>query len=199
MQRENISDELVRLIAECLAGTADREQHARLEEWLGNVALMTDMDNDEPENRNKVTLMTVHSAKGLEFRHVFIMGLEEELFPSVRDGDSAEIEEERRLFYVALTRAKERSCLSMAEQRFVHGSMTFRRPSRFVREIDEQFLDGSVQDEGGGGGRDGFSPASRPAWEPRKPAWEARKPEPLQKVVPVTPDAKPQMRQYLTP
>ncbi len=84
---------------------------------------MTDMDNDEPENRNKVTLMTVHSAKGLEFRHVFIMGLEEELFPSVRDGDSAEIEEERRLFYVALTRAKERSCLSMAEQRFVIGDV----------------------------------------------------------------------------
>ncbi len=163
-----------------------------LEDWLGNVALMTDMDSDDDtENRDRVTLMTVHSAKGLEFRHVFIVGLEEELFPLVRDGDSTEIEEERRLFYVALTRAKERSFVSMAGSRFIHGSMAFRRPSRFVREIDRRFLDGSVMDDamhrGGGGG--GFGRADKPTWEPRKvgtptASYAARN------VVPVVPDAR---------
>jgi DNA helicase-2/ATP-dependent DNA helicase PcrA len=170
-----------------------------LEDWLASVALMTDMDTDEPENQNKVTLMTVHSAKGLEFSHVFIVGLEEELFPSVREGDSAEVEEERRLFYVALTRAKVRSFLSMAEMRFIHGNMAFRRPSRFVREIDEKFLDGSVAER-----QSTFSGAEKPAWEARKPSWEAHKPsaqssapawrqqrtEEPQRVAPVAPEAR---------
>ncbi|MDR2891228.1 MAG: UvrD-helicase domain-containing protein [Alistipes sp.] len=142
-----------------------------LDEWLQTVALMTDMDEGEAEDRNKVTLMTVHSAKGLEFRHVFIIGLEEELFPSVRDGDASEMEEERRLFYVALTRAKERSYLSLAETRFIHGSMAFRRPSRFVREIDAKYIDGSAADEGRESG-----PPQRPAWDSGRSAWEANKP-----------------------
>ncbi len=172
-------------------GVVDDEASAiTLEDWLGNVALMTDMDNDEPENRNKVTLMTVHSAKGLEFGHVFIVGLEEELFPSVREGDSSEVEEERRLFYVALTRARERSFLSLAQMRFIHGSMAFRRPSRFVKEIDARFLEGAMSDEvpvqaaGGAFGRS----STPPLWEYRKP----RRDEPAspQKVAPVAPDAR---------
>ncbi|MDR2894594.1 MAG: UvrD-helicase domain-containing protein, partial [Alistipes sp.] len=188
-----------------------------LEAWLDNVSLMSDMDNDDPENDNKVTLMTVHSAKGLEFRHVLVVGLEEGLFPSTRDGDSSETEEERRLFYVALTRAKERSFLSMAQTRFIHGNMEFRRPSRFVHEIDPRFLDGSLSDEAGGngggsarqsqpvwgrnGGSDsGYAKNERPAWEARKPDWNARRPdrpayparqaEPPQRVAPVAPDSR---------
>lgn len=173
--------------AEALEEGTDPEAASSLEEWLGSVALMSDMDNDEPENRNKVTLMTVHSAKGLEFRHVFIVGLEEELFPSIKDGDSQELEEERRLFYVALTRAKERSYLSMAQTRFIHGNMAFRRTSRFVREIDEQFLDGAPADGRGDGGPGSNGPSAgrwsggradradgRSAQRGGNPAWEAR-------------------------
>ncbi len=163
---ENIEELLNSMISDGATNEDGEAIALTLEEWLGNVALMTDMDSgDEPENRNKVTLMTVHSAKGLEFRHVFIVGLEEELFPSVRDGDSTEIEEERRLFYVALTRAKERSFLSMAEMRFIHGSMAFRRPSRFVREIDPQFLNGSMREDE----KPKFGGSDRPMWEARKP------------------------------
>uniref|UniRef100_S0DE87 DNA 3'-5' helicase n=1 Tax=termite gut metagenome TaxID=433724 RepID=S0DE87_9ZZZZ len=191
---ENI-DELLNSMAavttEALEDGVDPETPPSLEEWLQNVALMTDMDNDEPENRNKVALMTVHAAKGLEFRHVFIMGMEEELFPSLRDGDHAEIEEERRLFYVALTRAKERSFVSLADQRFIHGNMDFRRPSRFVREIDEKYLDGSLADTAPPVSAD-WAPR-KPTWESRaagRPAWEPRKPEPPRKVAPITPETR---------
>jgi DNA helicase-2/ATP-dependent DNA helicase PcrA len=165
---ENIEELLNSMVAEEATNDDGEAIAPTLEDWLGNVALMTDMDSaDEPENTNRVTLMTVHSAKGLEFRHVFIVGLEEELFPSVRDGDTTEIEEERRLFYVALTRAKERSFLSMAEQRFIHGNMAFRRPSRFVREIDRQFVDGTLADDTPR--QSGFGGSSQSMWEPRKP------------------------------
>ncbi|MDR2912783.1 MAG: UvrD-helicase domain-containing protein [Alistipes sp.] len=180
---ENI-DELLNSMAE----TPEDGELPNLEDWLGNVALMTDMDSEAEADPNRVTLMTVHSAKGLEFGHVFIVGLEEELFPSIKDGDTAEVEEERRLFYVALTRARERSFLSMAEMRFIHGNMAFRRPSRFVREIDERFIEGSVAES---------RQAPKPAWEPRKPSWgaqkpswEPRKPEPPQRVAPVAPDSR---------
>jgi DNA helicase-2/ATP-dependent DNA helicase PcrA len=171
-----------------------------LEDWLGSVALMTDMDtdNDDPENRNKVTLMTVHSAKGLEFRRVFIIGLEEDLFPSLRGGDRQEVEEERRLFYVALTRAKERAYVSLSTMRFLRGTMDFRRPSRFLEEIDATFIDEDGRSaDGNKGGRSGWNTGSnesrmneKPAWETRKPDWSARKPEPPQEVVPVAPDAR---------
>lgn len=113
-----------------------------LEVWVQNVALLTDMDNEKDENRNKVTLMTVHAAKGLEFRYVFIVGLEENLFPSMMSMNSPDsIEEERRLFYVAVTRAKEAVTLSFAESRFKWGSTEFCRPSRFLSEIDPKYLD----------------------------------------------------------
>ena len=103
--------------------------------------LMTDMDKDDPEDRNKVTLMTVHSAKGLEYKYVYIVGLEENLFPSQRAAESPDgIEEERRLFYVALTRAKVEATISYAEMRFKWGNMEFSRPSCFLREIDPRYV-----------------------------------------------------------
>jgi DNA helicase II / ATP-dependent DNA helicase PcrA len=114
-----------------------------LEEFLTEVALLTDVDNDEnKDDKNKVTLMTVHSAKGLEFPYVYIVGLEESLFPSYMSLNTrAELEEERRLFYVALTRAKEKVTLAHAENRYKWGSLTMSKASRFIEEIDQQYLE----------------------------------------------------------
>lgn len=127
--------------AEIRAGERQPEEEATVEEWLQNVMLMTDMDKDDPEDRNKVTLMTVHSAKGLEYKYVYIVGMEENLFPSQRAAESPDgIEEERRLFYVALTRAKVAATISYAEMRFKWGNMEFSRPSCFLNEIDPKYI-----------------------------------------------------------
>ncbi len=113
-----------------------------IDEWLQNIMLLTDMDNEEEGATNKVTLMTVHAAKGLEFQHIFITGLEENLFPSMMAITSSEgIEEERRLFYVALTRAKRSATLTFSQSRFKWGEMSFCTPSRFLKEIDPSLLD----------------------------------------------------------
>ncbi len=119
-----------------------------LEEWLQNISLLTDMDTDENDGRNWVTLLTAHSSKGLEFDHIFITGMEENLFPSVISLTSPEqVEEERRLFYVALTRAKRDATITFASSRFKWGSMEFSRPSRFLKEIDPRYLDLRYEDE----------------------------------------------------
>ncbi len=122
---------------------SEREAHetATLEEWLENVMLMTDMDNESEDDKNRVTLMTVHSSKGLEYKYIYIVGVEENLFPSQRAVESGDIEEERRLFYVAITRAKVAAMLSYAETRFKWGNMEFSRPSCFLREVDPKYLD----------------------------------------------------------
>ena len=134
--------------AEIRAGERQQEERATIEEWLQGVMLMTDMDKDDPQDRNKVTLMTVHSAKGLEYKFVYIVGLEENLFPSQRAVESPDgFEEERRLFYVALTRAKELATLSYAEMRFKWGQMEFSRPSCFLREIDSRYLETDAMQE----------------------------------------------------
>lgn len=133
------TDEQKRIAAE---SGDDAQARVTLDEWLQNVALLTDVDNEKPEERNKVTMMTVHGAKGLEFEYVYVAGLEENLFPSMMSlGNDEGLEEERRLFYVALTRAKRGAVLSFAESRFKWGEMTFCRPSRFLGEIDPKFLD----------------------------------------------------------
>lgn len=122
-------------------------------EWLQSVTLLTDMDEQE-EDKEKVTLMTIHASKGLEFKDIFIVGLEENLFPSMMSMDGAEgLEEERRLFYVAVTRAMERAFLSFSEMRFKWGSMEFCSPSRFLSEIDPKYLDMAF-DLSEAGGRD---------------------------------------------
>ena len=131
--------------AEIRNGERPEGDEASIEEWLQSVMLLTDMDNDQKEDadtRNRVTLMTVHSAKGLEYGFVYIVGMEENLFPSQRAMETPDgLEEERRLFYVALTRAKCEATLSYAETRFKWGSMEFSNPSRFLNEIDEEYLD----------------------------------------------------------
>ena len=124
-------------------GEREEGEEATIEEWLQSLMLLTDMDNvEDEEEKNRVTLMTVHSAKGLEFDYIYVVGCEENLFPSQRALETVDgIEEERRLFYVALTRAKRIATLSCAEMRFKWGNMEFSRPSRFLSEIDEQYLD----------------------------------------------------------
>jgi DNA helicase-2/ATP-dependent DNA helicase PcrA len=108
---------------------------------MANVALLTDQDTENEEDRNKVTLMTMHSAKGLEFKHVYIVGMEDTLFPSpMSSGSARELEEERRLFYVAVTRAEKQATLSYALNRYKWGNLERCNPSRFIREIDQKFL-----------------------------------------------------------
>ena len=109
-------------------------------DFLSEVSLLTDQDENLADTTERVTLMTVHAAKGLEFPVVFIAGLEENLFPSQFCVKPSEIEEERRLLYVAITRAMERCYLSFARQRFRNGQMAFNSPSRFLNDIDKQFF-----------------------------------------------------------
>ncbi len=124
------------------ANEGDMEFQGSLEEFMQEVALLTDADKDDEENNDKVSLMTIHAAKGLEFPYVYIVGLEENLFPSVQSiSTRTELEEERRLFYVALTRAMTKATLSYAESRYRWGQFTITEPSRFLDEIDESLLD----------------------------------------------------------
>ena len=128
--------------ADIRAGEREEFDRPTVEEWLQNVMLMSDMDNEDPESNNKVTLMTVHSAKGLEYKYVYIVGCEENLFPSMMALESPDgLEEERRLFYVALTRAKTLATLTCADMRFRWGQMNFSTPSRFLTEIDAQYVE----------------------------------------------------------
>ncbi len=128
--------------AEIRNGEREESEQPTVEEWMQNIMLLTDMDNEEEGEDDKVTLMTVHSSKGLEYKYVYIVGCEENLFPSQRALESPEgLEEERRLFYVALTRAKCEAVLSYSEMRFKWGNMEFSTPSRFLREIDSRYVD----------------------------------------------------------
>ena len=113
------------------------------------MALLTDLDSDNGDSNDKVTLMTIHSAKGLEFPTVFVVGLEENIFPSPMSINSIrELEEERRLLYVAITRAEKHCILTCAQNRWRYGRMEYDTPSRFIRDIDPGLLD--TQGEKGG-------------------------------------------------
>lgn len=139
---ENIQELLNSIKSFTLADGEDR--NIPLSEYLQNVVLLTDQDDPEEGLESKVSLMTVHSAKGLEFRYVYIVGMEENLFPSARSvSDPNDLEEERRLFYVAITRAKEELIISYAKSRFNWGNLESCRPSRFLREIDNQYIESS--------------------------------------------------------
>ena len=110
--------------------------------FMQDVALLTDADNDKDDNADKVLMMTIHAAKGLEFPYIYIVGVEENLFPSVQSlGTRAELEEERRLFYVAITRAEVKLTISYAESRFRWGTPTMCEPSRFIEEIDQSYIE----------------------------------------------------------
>lgn len=140
-RRENIQELLNGMNDFCDTRREEGNEHIYLTDFLSEVSLLTDQDSDKESDGNKVTLMTVHSAKGLEFGNVFIVGLEENLFPSSMTGDSPRaMEEERRLFYVALTRAERHCFLSYSKTRFRYGKMEFGSPSRFLKEIDTSLV-----------------------------------------------------------
>lgn len=140
-RKENIEELVNGMNDFCAMRQEEGNPNTSLTDFLSEVSLLTDQDSDKDSDGEKVTLMTVHSAKGLEFRNVFVVGMEENLFPSGMVGDSPKaMEEERRLFYVAITRAEEHCFLSFAKTRFRYGKMEFGSPSRFLRDIDTRFL-----------------------------------------------------------
>ena len=160
-RRENV-DSLMSGIAEFVQAQQedDDAEHTRLTDYLSTVSLMTDMDNDDGKDDNdKITLMTIHSAKGLEFNTVFVVGLEENIFPSLLSTDNPDaIEEERRLLYVAITRAEKHCYLTWAHSRWRYGKMDgFVNPSRFLNDLDSKFTATTVE-----GGR--YTGESRGSW-----------------------------------
>ena len=152
----------------------DQGDQIYLPDFLQEVALLTDLDSDNGDSNDKVTLMTIHSAKGLEFPTVFVVGLEENIFPSPMCTNSMrELEEERRLLYVAITRAEKHCILTCAQNRWRYGRMEYDTPSRFIRDIDPELID--VQGEAGGG-KPSYGGSRSPEWmqNPRPVATQFR-------------------------
>ena len=147
-----------------------------LQDYLQDVALLTDADSDGDKDEPRVSLMTVHAAKGLEFPTVFVVGLEENIFPSPLSAASLrELEEERRLLYVAITRAEKHCILTNAKNRWRYGKMEFDNPSRFIDEIDSKLIDSQDEAVGSLFGSRADSSSDQPEWaraqRPRRP-WE---------------------------
>ena len=138
---ENI-EELINAVQDFIDGQKEIvDSNGSLNEFLEDVALISDLDKDIEKSEPKVSLMTIHLAKGLEFSNVYIVGLEEDLFPSALSSTTrSDLEEERRLFYVALTRAKKKIILSHSKTRYRWGKLNDCEPSRFISEIDTQFI-----------------------------------------------------------
>ena len=142
MSRTQNIQELLNAMSEFVSTRQEQgEEHNRLTDFLSEVSLLTDQDTDRESENEKVTLMTVHSAKGLEFSHIFVVGMEEDLFPSsMARTEMRGLEEERRLFYVALTRARESCTITYAKSRFRNGQTNPARESRFLKDIDPAYL-----------------------------------------------------------
>ena len=157
-RQENLQ-ELLDGIAAFVQERKEQGQEYLLTNYLQEVSLLSDVDENDSQTEDRLTLMTVHSAKGLEFRVVFIVGMEEGLFPSQMSSDSMRaLEEERRLFYVAITRAEEYLVITNARSRFRYGKTEFSEPSRFLREIDPRFI--QVKGSGSVSSSPGFSQRS---------------------------------------
>jgi DNA helicase-2/ATP-dependent DNA helicase PcrA len=149
----------------------DMGDEVYLPDFLQEVALLTDLDSDDGDENDKVVLMTIHAAKGLEFPTVFVVGLEENIFPSPMCTNSMrELEEERRLLYVAITRAEKHCILTCAQNRFRYGRMEYDTPSRFIRDIDPELL----QVHGEAGGADSRKPYNNWMQNPRPVATQFR-------------------------
>ena len=147
-KKENLAELLSGLKEFVDLRTEEGIENVSMSAFLSEVSLATDQDREDEDNKPKVTLMTVHAAKGLEFKHVYIVGLEEELFPSALSMNSLrEIEEERRLMYVAITRAEETCTITYSTSRFRNGQTMLTRPSRFLSEIDPKYIDRSSAGE----------------------------------------------------
>ncbi|MCQ2095620.1 MAG: UvrD-helicase domain-containing protein [Bacteroidaceae bacterium] len=142
LSRQQNIQELINGLSEFVEDRTEQGNSAiHLSDYLSEVSLVSDIDSDKKDDSPKVSVMTIHSAKGLEFDTVFVVGLEEDLFPNqMASSSQRELEEERRLFYVAITRAKHRCFLTSAMQRYRFGQMEFSRPSRFINDIDSRFI-----------------------------------------------------------
>lgn len=163
-RQENLQ-ELMDGIAAFVQERKEQGQEYFLTHYLQEVSLLSDVDESDSQSEDRLTLMTVHSAKGLEFRVVFVVGMEENLFPSQMSMDSYRaLEEERRLFYVAITRAEEYLIITNAKSRFRYGKTEFCEPSRFLREIDPRFLrlKGAAVLSSGGSGT--FESSNKPSF-----------------------------------
>ncbi len=177
-RQENLEE----FLSGMLAFVEERREEGRfdelfLQDYLQDVALLTDADSDGDKDEPRVSLMTVHAAKGLEFPTVFVVGLEENIFPSPLSAASLrELEEERRLLYVAITRAEKHCILTNAKNRWRYGKMEFDNPSRFIDEIDGKLIDS--QDEAGGSlfGSMSDQPEWARAQRPRRPWEDAEQP-----------------------
>jgi DNA helicase II / ATP-dependent DNA helicase PcrA len=142
---EVIKDTLPKDESDMFAQSADKQLRT-LDEFMQEITLMTDADKDDDENKDRVSMMTIHAAKGLEFPYVHIVGLEENLFPSQLSINSrSDLEEERRLFYVAITRAEKRATLSYATMRYRYGNVLYCEPSRFIDEIEDKYMEFSEE------------------------------------------------------
>ena len=159
-------------IQELLNGIKEFSEREDIEDrgldiFMQDVALLTNDDNDKDPNADTVSLMTIHSSKGLEFSHVYIVGLEENLFPSQMSLNSrSDLEEERRLFYVAITRAEKRLVVSYATSRYRWGTLTSCEPSRFIDEIDARYLELDFKPQ--------QKPAGNPFFDDEKPQWTSK-------------------------
>lgn len=153
-RQENLQELLGGIHEFCETRMEEGIENIRLVDFLSEVSLLSDQDMDKEENKEKVTMMTIHASKGLEFKNVFVVGLEEDLFPSsMAKAEPKGLEEERRLFYVAVTRAEEFCMLSYAKSRFRNGQTSPSNPSRFLKDIDKAYLKANegVLDGGIGG------------------------------------------------
>ena len=140
-RQENVDELMNGLHDFCASRLEEGNIDISISDYLAEISLLSDVDTDNGENESRVTLMTIHSAKGLEFDTVFVVGLEENLFPSQMSNNSQrEIEEERRLFYVSITRAKHHCLITYAKSRLHYGKMDFSNPSRFIRDIDPRYV-----------------------------------------------------------
>ena len=174
-RQENLEEFLNSLqdFVESRKDDAEQQRNILITDFLQEVSLLTDLESSEDDTQKKVNLMTIHSAKGLEFPHVFIVGLEENIFPSPMALNSQrELEEERRLLYVAITRAEKSCTLSCARNRYRYGKMEFDTPSRFIRDIDRSLL--LVNDMTNGTGFTSSPASSYGAKSPSAPYGESR-------------------------
>jgi DNA helicase-2/ATP-dependent DNA helicase PcrA len=167
---ENIQ-ELLNGIQEFSISAREEGTPNRLNNYMEDVALLTDQDTEKPDDNDRVTLMTIHSAKGLEFKNVFIVGVEENLFPSAQNGQKTmeEFEEERRLFYVALTRAEENAYITYARQRYKWGKLEFCNKSRFIDEIDARYLNQPAEKDSAF-----YQESAETSYMPPKPRFQQR-------------------------
>lgn len=144
-RQENLQELLGGIHEFCESRVEEGEQNISLTDFLSEVSLLSDQDTDKEGNHEKVTMMTIHASKGLEFKNVFVVGLEEDLFPSaMTKSEPKGLEEERRLFYVAITRAEQFCMLTYAKSRFRNGQTNSCNPSRFLKDINPEYLNANA-------------------------------------------------------